>query len=149
MMVYDDVMHKLEEMKSRFDDGFSCSDRDLLDRLHRMLYGKPVTDTGCSDCYRDAYVQICLRLRTEKRLPDRPNYVLRPGELIHFFGTSEYYINPLEDKIAEEFLFRFPDQIGIFCEYPDDWKERVEEHRKRKAEIVKRNHRRGKKQKGR
>lgn len=146
MMGYDEVMYKLEEMKGRYDDGFSCSDRDFLDLLHRMLYGKPVKDTGCSDCYRDAYVQISLRLRTEGRLPERPNYVLRTGELIHFFGTSEYYINPLEDEIAEEFLSRFPDQIGVFSEYPDDWKARVEEHRKR---VCKRNHRRGKKQKGR
>lgn len=140
--MYDDVMDKLEEMRSRYDYGFSCSDRDLIDQLYRMIYGKPVTNTGCSDCYRDAYVQICIKLRTDGRLPERPNYILRPGELIHFFGTSEYHINPVRDYIAEEFLDRFPGQIGIFLEFPEDWKERVEKHNRSKC---KRNNRKGNK----
>jgi len=123
-------------MRSRFQSGFSSSDRLLLDSLHRKLFGKDITKTGCSDCYRDAYVIIVNHLKKTKTMPKTPNYVLKGGALIHPFGTSKFYTNPISDEVAEEHLSNFPDEINKYAHYPDDWEARAAAFAKRKvAEI--------------
>lgn len=67
-------------------------------------------------------------------MPTTSNYILKAGALIHPFGTSKFYTNPLpSDDIAEEHLSRFPNEIIIFAHYPEDWEARVEAYKIRKA----------------
>lgn len=125
MSEYQDTMNKLEEMRSRFDGGFSSSDRQFLDKLHYLLFVKAITNTGCSDCYRDAYILCVNKLKRLKSMPNKPNYILKAGAMIHPVGTSKFYTNPITDEVAEDWLSKYPNQIGMFAEYPEDWEERV------------------------
>ena len=125
MSEYQDTMNRLEEMRSRYDDGFSSSDRQFLDRLYYSLFVKAITKTGCSDCYRDAYILCVNKLKRLKSMPKKPNYILKAGAMIHPVGTSKFYTNPIKDEVAEDWLSKYPGQIGMFAEYPEDWEERV------------------------
>lgn len=134
---YEETMLQLTEMKSRYDSGFSYSDKQLLESLNRLIFGKGITNTGCNDCYRDAYIIIMNHLKKIKTMPAKPNYILKAGALIHPAGTSKFYTNALpSDDIAEEHLSKFPADIIKFAHYPADYEQRVEAYKARKqAEL--------------
>lgn len=130
---YEETMLQLTDMKSRYDSGFSYSDKQLLESLNRLIFGKGITNTGCNDCYRDAYIIIMNHLKKTKTMPAKPNYVLKAGALIHPAGTSKFYTNALpSDDIAEEHLSKFPADIIKFAHYPADYEQRVEAYKARK-----------------
>lgn len=129
-------MQRLSEMRSRFQSGFSSSDRLLLDSLHRKLFGKDITKTGCSDCYRDAYVIIVNHLKKTKTMPKTPNYVLKAGALIHPAGTSKFYVNPIPDEVAEEHLSKYPGEVNKFAHLPTDWEVRVAAFKARQQALA-------------
>ncbi len=137
MRSYEDTMLQMSEMKSRFQSGFSSSDRLLLDSLHRLLFGKEITNTGCSDCYRDAYVIIYNHLKKSKTMPEKPNYVLKAGALIHPAGTSNFYVNPIPDEVAEEHLSKYPSEVNKFAHLPADWEDRVTAFKARQQALAK------------
>lgn len=139
MNSYQKTILQLSEMKSRYDSGFSSSDRQILESLHRNIIGKGITNKGCSDCYRDAYVFIINHLKKTKTMPSKPNYILKAGAIIHPAGTSKFYGNPLLDDIAEDHLSKFPKDIIKFAYFPDDWEDRVAAFivRKKAAEAEK------------
>lgn len=126
-MEYNDAITLLKEMKSRFNDGFSSSDRDVLESLHRLLFNRGITNKGCSDCYRDAYIEIYNRLKTSKEMPKlKSNYTLKAGAIIRRAGDNRFYANPLpNDEIPEQYLADFPGEIDKFATYPADWERRV------------------------
>jgi len=130
-------MLQLSEMKSRFHIGFSSSDRLLLDSLHRLLFGKDITNSGCSDCYRDAYVIIVNHLKKSKTMPEKSNYVLKAGAIIHPAGTSRFYANPIPDEVAEEHLSKFPSEVNKFAHLPSDWEARVAAFKARQQALAK------------
>lgn len=128
-MDYTETLKTLHEMESRFADGFSSHDRAFLDKVHYELYDREITNTGCSDCYRDAYLQIILKLRQEKAMPKKTEYKLKAGAVISFFGCSIAYTNAnLTDDVAERYLSMNTDNAKMFAELPDDWKTRVVSH---------------------
>ena len=49
-MTYEETMTRLKEMESRYQDGFSSLDRSLLDSLYFNIFGREITNRGCSDC---------------------------------------------------------------------------------------------------
>ena len=119
-------------MKSRFDSGFSSTDRAFIDRLHIFLFAKRVHNTGCSDCWRDAYIEVVAKLKKDQRMPQEPNYILKNGAVLHPYGTSKFYTNPLpSDDVAEEYLSKFPQSINLFAKFPYDWEKRVAKYLKR------------------
>lgn len=133
---YEEIMLQLSEMKSRFQSGFSSSDRLLLDSIHRLLFGKDITNTGCSDCYRDAYVIIFNHLKKSKTMPEKPNYVLKAGALIHPAGTSKFYVNPIPDEVAEDHLSKYPGEVNKFAHLPTDWEDRVAAFKARQRALA-------------
>lgn len=132
-MEYSDTISRLADMEPRYQSGFSAADRDFLDKLHRELYGGPVTNTNCGNCYRDAYVLIRVKLKREQAMPNKSDYTLKAGAIIHPLGTSRFYTNPLpSNDVAEEYLSQYPGQISLFAHYPDNWEERVAAYVERK-----------------
>lgn len=124
-------------MRSRYNSGFLSYDRELIEELHLRLFGKAVNRT-CGNCYRDAYILIYTKLKKDKTMPNLPNYEVKAGVLIHPFGTSEYYTNPLpNDEVALDFLGENEDRINLFARYPSDWKEQLEKYKLAKAKGVK------------
>lgn len=125
-MDYKEVMTTLQSMKSHFNDGFSTLDRSYLDRLHYNIFGRDITNRGCSDCYRDAFILINNYLKKNKTMPQKCNYRLKPGAVIQFFGKSAIYSNPnLTDEIAEKYLGLNSDNKCMFSDLPSDWEARV------------------------
>jgi len=127
MYDYEELMNRLSEMRSRFDKGFSPSDRAYIERLYASLLNKKVRKSGCSDCYRDAYIELYHYLKNEGKMPNRPNYVLKAGVVIHPKGTNEFYANTnIPDEIAEAHLAQHPNAINDFLFYPSDYLARIE-----------------------
>lgn len=125
MTEYENVISRLEEMRDRYKIGFSPSDREFLEKLNYRLFHKIITQTGCSDCYRDAYLIIRNKLKTLNAMPVEANYILKNGILLHEFGTSEYYTHDVSDEVAEYFLKKNPADISLFQKYPEDWRTRI------------------------
>ena len=127
MTVYEETLNTLEEMRSRFESGFSSSDREIIETLYLQICGKRVRNTGCGDCYRDAYIETRVKLKTLGTMPKNPNYTLKAGAIIHPQGTNKFYsLNNIPDEVAEEWLGKFPSEISKFETYPTDWQSRVE-----------------------
>ena len=126
----------LEEMRSRFSSGFSYSDKAKIEELYLLVCGKRVRNTGCSDCYRDAFIEVRLKLKQLKTMPKKPNYILKAGVIIHPQGTSKYYsLNNIPEEVAEEWLGKFPADIVSFETYPQDWESRVQARKDGKVHI--------------
>ena len=126
MLEYDETMALLDEMKPHYDDGFTSSERGAIESLYNNVCGKPIRRSGCSDCYRDAYIELVTTLKRLGTMPTISNYVLKAGAVLHEFGSSDFYtLNNCPDEFAEKWLARYPQDFILFEKYPSDWKERV------------------------
>lgn len=127
MTSYDETLQILNEMRSRFSVGFSSSDKMTIEKLYLLVCGKRVHNTGCKDCYRDAYIETVTKLKRLGSMPNKSNYVLRAGAIIHPQGTSKFYaLNNIPDDVAEKHLIKYPADIALFERYPGDWESRVQ-----------------------
>jgi hypothetical protein len=125
-MDYESVTNQLREMKSRFDDGFSTLDRSFLDSLYFTLFGREITNKGCSDCYRDAYIEITTKLNRDKQMPEKSDFQLKPGAVITFFGSSVAYTNAnLTNEVAIRYLTMNRDNSKMFSYLPSNWEELI------------------------
>lgn len=133
-MDYNDIIKTLQDMESRFVYGFSNLDRAFLDKIYYELFGREITNKGCSDCYRDAYIEIKIKLKKDKTMPKKSDYKLKAGAVITFFGQSKAYTSAnLTNEVAEKYLALNPSNANMFAELPDDWKARVAAYVKRSA----------------
>lgn len=113
-------------MESRYNDGFSSLDRSYLDSLYYNLFGREITNKGCGDCYRDAYMEICIKLKKTKTMPKKSDFVLKAGAIITFFGEAKCYSNAnLTDEAALRFLALNPNNEKLFESLPSDWQTRL------------------------
>lgn len=126
MLEYSKTMALLDEMKPHYDDGFTSSERGVIENLYNKVCGKPIRRSGCSDCYRDAYIELVSTLKKIGKMPTTPNYVLKAGALLHEFGSADFYtLNNCPDEFAEKWLATHPADIVLFERTPSDWEERV------------------------
>lgn len=113
-------------MESRYQDGFSSLDRSLLDSLYFNIFGREITNRGCSDCYRDAYMEILIYLKRNKAMPKKSDFVLKAGAIITFFGEPKCYSNAnITDEAALRFLALNPANEKLFEHLPEGWKSRL------------------------
>lgn len=134
MANYDETLIVLEEMRSRFQSGFSSSDKAKIEELYLLICGKRVRNTGCRDCYRDAYIETSTTLKKLGNMPKNPTYILKAGAIIHPQGTNKFYsLNNIPDETAEEWLGKYPADINKFETYPADWESRVSARKEGKA----------------
>lgn len=125
-MTYEETITRLKEMESRYQDGFSSLDRSLLDSLYFNIFGREITNRGCSDCYRDAYMEILIYLKRNKAMPKKSDFVLKPGAIITFFGEPKCYSNAnITDEAALRFLAMNPSNEKLFEHLPEGWKSRL------------------------
>lgn len=125
-MTYEETMTRLKEMESRYQDGFSSLDRSLLDSLYFNIFGREITNRGCSDCYRDAYMEILIYLKRNKAMPKKSDFVLKPGAIITFFGEPKCYSNAnITDEAALRFLAMNPSNEKLFEHLPEGWRSRL------------------------
>lgn len=123
---YESTLSTIEEMRSRYDSGFSSSDKETIKRLYYHVCGKTVRNTGCNDCYRDAFIEIRATLKRLGTMPKTSNYVLKNGVLFHPQGTTTFYVlDTITDEVAETELAKNPDFINKLAKYPTDYAERA------------------------
>ena len=127
MLEYEETMVLLEEMKAHFYYGFTSSERGTIENLYNSICMKPIRRNGCSDCYRDAYIEIVTTLKRLGKMPKTPLYVLKAGVVLHDFGSADFYtLGNIPEEYAEKRLGKRPDDIKYFEQYPADWKERAQ-----------------------
>ncbi len=113
-------------MESRYHSGFSSLDRSFLDSLYYQIFGKEITNKGCSNCYRDAYIEIYSKLKREQKMPKKSSYQLKAGAVITFFGSSQAFTNAnLTDEIAVKYLSLCEENAKMFSYLPDGWEMQV------------------------
>lgn len=133
-MSVDDAILRLTELRGRVNSGLSSMEKAEVARLYGEVLGKEFKPTSCRDCYRDAIIEMMLYLRKNGAMKEKSRYVLLNGAIIREFGTGKVYSNAnLTDKVAEDWLRKYPNQIRMFAAYPDDWQERVKRTTKRRA----------------
>lgn len=134
MLEYSKTMTLLDEMKPHYDDGFTSSERSVIENLYNKVCGKPIRRSGCSDCYRDAYIEIVTTLKRLGTMPTTPNYVLKAGVVLSDgFGSSNFYtLSNIPDEVAEKHLAQYPNDIELFERTPSDWEARAN---KKKVEL--------------
>lgn len=124
MLSYSETMERLSQMKSRFDSGFSSADKLFIMEMHELLFGLPIQNPGCNDCYRDAYILIVNHLKRTGTMPKKGNFVLRNGVLLTYKG--KHYTNAnLTDDIAMEALNENMKRLDLFTKVPDNYAERI------------------------
>lgn len=122
---------RLREMEGRYNSGFSSLDRAFLDSLYFELFGKPITNTGCSSCYRDAYIEICTKFKREKKMVKTTDFQLKAGAVLTFFGSPIAYTNSnLTDEVALRYLALNPNNMRMFSHLPSNWEARLAEYKK-------------------
>lgn len=126
MMKYQEALFMVDDLKTRFDAGFSSSDKESISELYREVLRRELKRTNCNDCYRDALIEVYNYLKTEKKMKEKCAYSLLAGFIIQDFENGKMYTNAnLTDEVAEDYLKRFPKQIQMFAKFPDDWEERT------------------------
>lgn len=125
-MKYQEALFMVDDLKTRFDAGFSSSDKENISELYREVLRRELKRTNCNDCYRDALIEVYNYLKTEKKMKEKCAYSLLAGFIIQDFENGKMYTNAnLTDEVAEDYLKRFPKQIQMFAKFPDDWEERT------------------------
>lgn len=125
-MEYLEALNMVDELKARFEAGFSTSDKESIAELYSEVLRKELKRTNCNDCYRDALIEVYIYLRTEKKMKAKCAYSLLAGVIIQDFENGKVYTNAnLTDEVAEGYLKRFPKQIQMFAKYPENWEERI------------------------
>lgn len=116
-------MRRLSEMRGRFDEGFSSSDRLFIQEMSIAVLHHPVRNTSCKDCYRDAYLEIIHKLKKTGTMPKEvKKFYLRAGVLLHFAGGM--YVNEnLTDEIAMDSIIENSKRIDLFQKTPDNLEE--------------------------
>lgn len=123
------ITQRLRDMESRYANGFSSLDRSFLDSIYFQLFGRAITNTGCSNCYRDAYIEICTKLKRDNMMKSNTDFQLKAGAVITFFGSPKAYTNAnLTDEVALRFLSLNATNVGLFSHLPSDLNERLKEY---------------------
>lgn len=124
--MYQEALLLADELKARFDTGFSAPDKESIVKLYVEVLRKDFKRTNCNDCYRDALIEVCNYLKREKKMKEKCAYSLLAGVIIQDFESGKIYTNAnLTDEVAENYLKKFPKQIQMFGQKPDNWEERI------------------------
>lgn len=115
----------ISDLEPRLTSGFTQSDNVTIRRLYFELLNKQILNTGCRDCYRDAYIEICVFIKKRESMK-KCDYVLKNGVVLRIFGNENIYTNiNLTNNVAESYLRKFPDRIDFFFRFPEDWEART------------------------
>lgn len=124
-MTYKEAVYKVEDLKRRFDFPFSASDKVVIEHLYFEVLRKRFVPTSCQQCYHDALIEIYLTLKREKKMPKKCNYRMKAGFIIscpNFYSGKIFTNENLTDKVAKEYLEKYPNMEDYFQLIPDDEK---------------------------
>lgn len=122
-MTYKEATAKVEELKARFDSPFDATDKAVIETLYFEVTRKRFVPTTCQQCYHDALIEIYLKLKKEKAMPKTCNYAMKAGFIIScpdFYHGKIFTNENLTDKVAHEYLTKYPHMEGYFQKIPSD-----------------------------
>ena len=122
-MTYKEATAKVEELKARFDSPFDATDKAVIETLYFEVTRKRFVPTTCQQCYHDALIEIYLKLKKEKAMPKTCNYAMKAGFIIScpdFYNGKIFTNENLTDKVAHEYLTKYPHMESYFQKIPSD-----------------------------
>nr|DAG32230.1 MAG TPA: hypothetical protein [Caudoviricetes sp.] len=122
-MTYEEATAKVEELKARFDSPFDATDKAVIESLYFEVTRKRFAPTTCQQCYHDALIEIYLKLKKEKAMPKTCNYAMKAGFIIScpdFYHGKIFTNENLTDKVAHEYLTKYPHMESYFQKIPSD-----------------------------
>lgn len=122
-MVYKEARKLVEDLKGRFDQPFDHSDKQLIETLYFEVLRKEFKPTTCQQCYHDALVEIYCYLKKYRKMKTKCNYRLRAGFIIQcpdFYHGKTFTNENLTDKVAREYLTKYPKQEEMFQQIPEE-----------------------------
>ena len=120
-MRYDEAMAMVGGLRERFDAPYDEEDKRRVVLLYREVMRKEFQPTTCQQCYHDAVIEIYLKLKKNKKMPKKCNYRLRAGFIISCpdFMNGKIFTNEnLTDKVAKQYLDKYPNMETYFSELP-------------------------------
>ena len=122
-MTYEEATAKVGELKARFDSPFDATDKAVIETLYFEVTHKRFVPTTCQQCYHDALIEIYLKLKKEKAMPKTCNYAMKAGFIIScpdFYHGKIFTNENLTDKVAHEYLTKYPHMESYFQKIPSD-----------------------------
>lgn len=122
-MTYKEATAKVGELKARFDSPFDATDKAVIETLYFEVTRKRFVPTTCQQCYHDALIEIYLKLKKEKAMPKTCNYAMKAGFIIScpdFYHGKIFTNENLTDKVAHEYLTKYPHMESYFQKIPSD-----------------------------
>lgn len=122
-MTYEEATAKVGELKERFDSPFDATDKAVIETLYFEVTRKRFVPTTCQQCYHDALIEIYLKLKKEKVMPQKCNYAMKAGFIIScpdFYRGKIFTNENLTDKVAHEYLTKYPHMESYFQKIPSD-----------------------------
>ena len=122
-MTYKEATAKVWELKARFDSPFDATDKAVIETLYFEVTHKRFVPTTCQQCYHDALIEIYLKLKKEKAMPKTCNYAMKAGFIIScpdFYHGKIFTNENLTDKVAHEYLTKYPHMESYFQKIPSD-----------------------------
>ena len=122
-MTYEEATAKVGELKARFDSPFDATDKAVIETLYFEVTRKRFVPTTCQQCYHDALIEIYLKLKKEKAMPKTCNYAMKAGFIIScpdFYHGKIFTNENLTDKVAHEYLTKYPHMESYFQKIPSD-----------------------------
>lgn len=122
-MTYEEATAKVGELKARFDSPFDATDKAVIETLYLEVTRKRFVPTTCQQCYHDALIEIYLKLKKEKAMPKTCNYAMKAGFIIScpdFYHGKIFTNENLTDKVAHEYLTKYPHMESYFQKIPSD-----------------------------
>lgn len=96
-------------------NALTAKDKTIIEQMYEQLLGKTLKRTSCSDCYRDAVIEIKIKLNKNM---DKPKYALKNGVLLYQHSTGKVFNNfNMTDRIAAQHLKEHPDDVRFFAIY--------------------------------
>ena len=107
---------------------------EQIEVVYFELFGKKIGRPKCKNRIPDAVIEITLKMRHSKMEINK--YMLKRGVVLHFADKGEFYtrIN-ITDKVAIEWLRKYPAQIDKFEKYPEDWQKDIEPKQKKAKKV--------------
>lgn len=121
-MTYQEAKAKVEKLQGKSDASFTNAEKREIETLYFEVLRKTFVHTSCQQCYHDAVVEMLCYLRKYRKLKTKCNYRMKAGFIIScpdFYGGKIFTNDNLTDKVAKEYLERYPKQETMFSEIPE------------------------------
>lgn len=121
-MTYKEATAKVGELKARFDSPFDATDKAVIETLYFEVTRKRFVPTTCQQCYHDALIEIYLNSK-RKGNAKTCNYAMKAGFIIScpdFYHGKIFTNENLTDKVAHEYLTKYPHMESYFQKIPSD-----------------------------